>query len=53
MMVLAFLSVLIYGIYSFTTNYVSDDTEENCDKPGALAFLCEMKVKGGVSNKQD
>ena len=52
-MILTIFAILIYGIYSLVSNIVTKDTEQNCEKPGALAFLCGIKVEGSVDNKKD
>lgn len=47
-MLLIFAVILVYGIFSLVTNLVSDDTDQNCEKPGALAFMCDLKIKGEI-----
>lgn len=43
---------IVFGIFSFVTNMVSDNTSQTCEKPGALAFLCQLKIEGEIQNKQ-
>lgn len=53
MMLLIFLTILVYGIFSLVTNLISDDTNQNCREPGILGFMCPLKVKGEIQNKQN
>ena len=50
---MTFLAILIYCLYSFISNIVTNDSLQNCDKPGTLAFLCQVKVKGAMDNKKN
>ena len=51
LMVVAFCA-LLYGVFSLTTNLVSEESNQDCTKPGALFFLCQWKVEAELINKQ-
>ena len=45
-------SILIYGVFSLVTNLISEESAQNCDKPGGLFFMCELKVETEIANKK-
>ena len=51
MFLLVFLLIVVFGIYSVTTNILIGNSHRDCSSPGALSFLCEIKLITSLESK--
>lgn len=46
------MAIIVYGIYALTTNLVVGNATLDCSKPGALPFMCYVKIVTSLEGKK-